>query len=81
MLPKMNEYVSLFKTFVGGAELATTTGASSKIASQIISNASRADDKANYLISIENDQMYNNVQKDWNDVKNSASESIDDFKF
>ena len=63
MLPKMNEYISLFKSFVDGVDLATTAGGTSKIASQIILNSSRADDKANYLISIENDQMYNNVQK------------------
>lgn len=81
MLPKMNDYISLFKSFIDSVDTATDMGGTTKIANQIISNSSRADDKANYLISIENDQMYNNVQKNWNDVKNSAVDSIDDFKF
>lgn len=80
MLPKMNDYMSLFKTFVGSAELALDTGSTNKIADQIITNSSRADDKANYLISIENNQMYNNTKKNWSDIKNSQ-ETIDDFKF
>jgi len=63
MLPKMNDYISLFKSFIDTADLAVNTGGTNKIANQIISNASRADDKANYLISIENDQMYNNTKK------------------
>jgi hypothetical protein len=63
MLPKMNDYISLFKSFVDSADLSVGMGSTSKIASQIISNSSRADDKANYLISLENDQMYNTVQK------------------
>ena len=80
MLPKMNEYISLFKSFIDGADTVANMGETSKIANQIILNSSRADDKANYLISIENDQMYNNVQKNWNDSKNNT-DSIDDFKF
>jgi hypothetical protein len=80
MLPKMNDYISLFKSFLGGAELAMETGATNKIAEQIISNSSRADDKANYLISIENNQMYNNTKKNWNEIK-SGQDTIDDFKF
>jgi hypothetical protein len=63
MLPKMSEYINLFKSFIGSAELATEAGSTNKIADQIISNSSRADDKANYLISIENNQMYNNTKK------------------
>jgi len=63
MLPKMNEYLTLFKSFVNGVDVSVNMGGTSTIANQIISNSSRADDKANYLISIENDQMYNNVQK------------------
>lgn len=80
MLPKMNDYMSLFKSFLGSAGLALETGNTGKIAEQIISNSSRADDKANYLISIENNQMYNNTKKNWNEIKNSE-DTIDDFKF
>lgn len=81
MLPKMNEYISLFKSFVDGVDLSANMGNTNKIANQIVANASRADDKANYLISIENDQMYNNIQKTWADSKNSEVDAIDDFKF
>lgn len=81
MLPKMNEYITLFKTFIDSGDLATDIGTTNKIANQIISNSSRADDKANYLISIENDQMYSNATKNWNDMKTSAEETMDDFKF
>lgn len=80
MLPKMNDYISLFNSFVGGAETVGDMGSTSKIATQILANSARADDKANYLISIENDQMYSKIQKNWTDKK-STTDTIDDFKF
>lgn len=81
MLPKINEYITLFKSFVDGVDVTANMGATTTIANQIIANSARADDKANYLISIENDQMYNNVQKSWTKAKTAPVDPLDDFKF
>lgn len=79
LLPKMSEYILLFKGFLGDEE--NMSNQTSKIANQILSNSARADDRANYLISMENDSMYNQIQKSWNDKKEIDVETVDEFKF
>lgn len=80
LLPKMNEYIYMFKDFLNIGDGESATNQTQKLANQIISNSSRADDKANYLISVENNNLYNNIKKEWADSKKNT-ETVDDFTF
>lgn len=81
MLPKMNEYINLFKGFLGSGDVLANMGGTQKIAKQILDNSVRADDRANYLISVDNDTMYNQIQKNWDADQKVSIPEEDDFKF
>lgn len=70
----------MFKDFVTNDSNTGFGTNTTKLANQIISNASRADDKANYLISVENNNMYNDIKKEYAESKKEV-ETIDDFVF
>lgn len=80
LLPKLNDYINMFKDFVMNDSTTGFGNNTTKLANQIISNASRADDKANYLISVENNNMYNDIKKEYMESKKEV-ETIDDFVF
>lgn len=78
LLPKMNDYIAMFKDFINNDN--NTSKTTQRLAGQIIANTSRADDKANYLISVENNSMYNDIKKEWTDSRADV-ETLDDFTF
>lgn len=80
LMPKINEYISLFKTFVN--DVSGEASSTNNIAQQIISNSKKADDRAETLINSENNNLYGEIQKNWNSLKsNSETSDVNDFVF